>query len=63
MIFADAAPLSQFFFIRAMLVQVVAKIAQAVLSQGNASLLGAFSQDRDYPFFAIQITCAQIDEF
>jgi hypothetical protein len=63
MIFADAAPLSQFFFIRAMLVQVVTEVAQTNLLQSNTPLLGTLSQHHDHFFFAFQIIHVQIDEF
>ena len=45
-----------------MAVQVVQEIAQAVVAERDASLLGAFAPDDDESTFAVKVTQPQITE-
>jgi len=58
-ILACAAPLGQFFFAGAMPVEVIEQVAQAVLPEGNAALLGPLALDGDHPVLAVEIGEAQ----
>ena len=62
-ILAGAAPFNQFLLTRSMAVKVVQKIAQAVVAERDASLLGAFALDDQEAAFAVKITQAQITQF
>lgn len=62
-IFSCTAPFRKFLLIRTMFVQVVAEVAQTVLSQSDAPLLRSFPQYGHNSLFAINIADAQIDQF
>ncbi len=60
--FSRAAPLRQFLLVRSMAIKVVEQVAQAVVAQGNAPLLGTLALHNQETPFAVEITVTEITE-